>query len=119
EDPPGGFLHGSLGLLGRAFDAIFIHCRFLMSVGSWITTAVDVSFPMVVGANARTSPVLCFKLSNSAQSFSRRRFSLPDSQKTPYFPPPIGHPARSIWHGEEIPEQDQEASQGRLSRHDG
>src|ERR1700692_3641812 len=29
EDLSGDFFHGSLGLLGRALDAIFIHCRFL------------------------------------------------------------------------------------------
>jgi hypothetical protein len=33
ENLPGGFFDGSLGLLGRAFDSIFIHCRFL-DVGS-------------------------------------------------------------------------------------
>src|ERR1700733_12914293 len=35
ENLPGSFFHGSLGLLGRAFDAIFIHCRFL-DVG-WVS----------------------------------------------------------------------------------
>jgi hypothetical protein len=30
EDLPGRFFHGPLGLLGRTFDSIFVHCRFLV-----------------------------------------------------------------------------------------
>jgi hypothetical protein len=40
EDLSGGFFHGSLGLLRRTFDSIFIHCHILAEgLGSKITAA--------------------------------------------------------------------------------
>jgi hypothetical protein len=35
KDLPGGFFHGTLGLLGRTLDPIFIHCHIL-DPRSWV-----------------------------------------------------------------------------------